>query len=54
MLCLVGCANEGPTAEEFQEQLARGVRGEGQLEPEIDRTNDPYVRPRDPTPPPRL
>lgn len=53
MLGMIGCANEGPTGPELQEQIARGVRGEGQLGPEIDRTNDPYVRPRDPTPPPR-
>ena len=41
------CANEGPTGEEFQEQVGRGLRGEGELGPGIDRTNDPYVRPRD-------
>jgi hypothetical protein len=46
-LCLVGCANEGPTGEELQEQMSRGMRGEGQVTPEIDRTNDPYVRPRE-------
>ena len=43
---MLGCANEGPTGEELGEQLSRGVRGEGQLTPEIDRTNDPYVRSR--------
>ncbi|MDQ6656017.1 MAG: hypothetical protein M3Y80_09410 [Verrucomicrobiota bacterium] len=43
---LFGCANEGPTSEELGEQFGRGVRGEGQLTPDIDRTNDPYVKPR--------
>ena len=46
LLGFVGCANEGPTGEEIGDQLSRGVRGEGQITPEIDRTNDPYVRPR--------
>jgi hypothetical protein len=47
-----GCATEGPTAEELQEQVRRGVSGEGQVTPEIDRTNDPYVKPREaPFPP---
>ena len=50
-LCLSGCANEGPTAEDLQEKVARGVRGEGQLSPDIDRTGDPYVRPREGAPP---
>jgi hypothetical protein len=48
----VGCATEGPTAEELQEQVRRGVSGEGRVTPEIDRTNDPYVKPREaPFPP---
>jgi hypothetical protein len=42
-----GCADEGPTGEEVQQQIARGVRGEGQLTPDIDRSNDPYVKPRE-------
>jgi hypothetical protein len=46
-LCLGACANEGPTGEELQEQVGRGLRGEGEVTPEIDRTNDPYVRPRE-------
>ncbi len=45
-LGLLGCANEGPTGEELGQQFSRGVRGEGQVMPDIDRTNDPYVRPR--------
>ena len=52
-LGLIGCANEGPTAAELQDQLGRGVRGEGQLTPDIDRSDDRYVRPREgafPTP----
>ena len=44
---MVGCANDGPTGPEIQEQFGRGMRGEGQLSSDIDRTNDPYVRPRD-------
>ena len=53
MLCFVGCANEGPTAAELQEQVGRGLRGEGQLSTDIDRTGDPYVRPREGAPAPR-
>lgn len=55
-LFLGSCANEGPTPEELQEQFRRGVSGEGQLGP-VDRSNDPYIRPREgdprpaPTPP---
>ena len=45
-LCFAGCANEGPTPEELQEQVRRGVTGEGQVQPEIERSGDPYVRPR--------
>jgi hypothetical protein len=41
-----GCANEGPTSQEVGEQLSRGVRGEGQVTPDIDRSDDPYVKPR--------
>ncbi|MBA2622604.1 MAG: hypothetical protein H0U88_03155 [Chthoniobacterales bacterium] len=52
-LCFLGCASEGPTPDEFQEQLRRGVSGEGQLTPDMDRTNDPYVKPREGRPTPR-
>jgi hypothetical protein len=45
-LCLASCATEGPTPEELQEQVRRGVSGEGQVQPGIDRSGDPYVRPR--------
>lgn len=45
-LAFPGCANEGPTAEELQDRLGKGIRGEGQLTPDIDRSNDPYVKPR--------
>ncbi|MBA2744021.1 MAG: hypothetical protein H0U43_06905 [Chthoniobacterales bacterium] len=44
--CVGACANDGPTPEEVQQQFQRGVTGQGQLTPEIDRTNDPYVKPR--------
>ncbi len=43
---LIGCANEGPTGAELQERFGRGIRGEGQLTEGIDRTDDPYVKPR--------
>jgi hypothetical protein len=46
-LCLAGCANEGPTGEELQEQLRKGVTGEGRLSEDMDRTGDPYVKPRE-------
>ncbi len=49
MICGAGCASDGPTGPEVQDQLARGFRGEGQLGP-IDRSNDPYVRPREGAP----
>ncbi len=52
-LCFAGCANEGPTAEELQEQVRRGATGQGQVMPDIDRTGDPYVKPREGPPPPR-
>ncbi len=52
-LCFVSCANEGPTAEELQEQLRRGASGQGQVMPDIDRTGDPYMKPREAPPPPR-
>ena len=49
-LCFGSCANEGPTAEELGDRIQKGVRGEGQLSPDIDRTNDPYVRTREGNP----
>ncbi|MGI8820732.1 MAG: hypothetical protein ACR2ID_07695 [Chthoniobacterales bacterium] len=49
MICGAGCVNDGPTGPEVQDQLGRGIRGEGQLGP-IDRSNDPYVRPREGAP----
>ena len=52
-LSFAGCANEGPTAEELQDQLRRGATGQGTVMPEIDRSGDPYVRPREGPPPPR-
>jgi hypothetical protein len=52
-LFVIGCASEGPTAEELQGQFERGVRGEGQVTPDIDRTGDPYVKPREGRPVPR-
>ena len=50
---VVGCATEGPTGDELQEQFRRGVSGEGQVTPDIDRTGDPYVKPREGRPDPR-
>ena len=47
LLCLLGCANEGPTSGELQEQLRKGVSGEGQLTEDVDRAGDPYVKPRE-------
>ncbi len=44
--CIAACANDGPTPQEVQEQLQRGATGQGQLTPEIDRSGDPYVKPR--------
>jgi hypothetical protein len=38
---------DGPTAEEVQAKFERGITGGGQINP-IDRSNDPYVKPRDP------
>ncbi len=52
-LGLISCANEGPTTEELQERLSRGIRGEGQLTEGIDRSSDPYVKPREGDFPPR-
>ena len=47
LLGFIGCVNEGPTGEEVGQQLGRGIRGEGQLSPDIDRTGDPYVKTRE-------
>ena len=52
-LSFAGCANEGPTAEELQDQVRRGATGQGTVMPEIDRTGDPYVRSREGPPPAR-
>jgi hypothetical protein len=52
-LACAGCANEGPTAEELQDQVRRGASGQGTVMPDIDRTGDPYVKPREGPPPPR-
>ena len=49
---LLGCASEGPTSEELGQQFSRGMRGEGQVTPDIDRTGDPYVKPREGRPDP--
>ena len=48
-----GCANEGPTGEELQEQVARGFRGEGTLTPGVDRSDDPHIKSREGAPLPR-
>ncbi|MEP6822164.1 MAG: hypothetical protein ABI946_07435 [Chthoniobacterales bacterium] len=45
-LGLMSCANDGPTTEELQARLGRGIRGEGQLSEGLDRSDDPYVKPR--------
>jgi hypothetical protein len=47
LLGFLGCANEGPTGPELQDQFGRGIRGEGQVSSDIDRTGDPYVKPRE-------
>lgn len=47
LLSMIGCAGDGPTTDEVQEQLRKGVSGEGQITEQIDRTGDPYVRPRE-------
>jgi hypothetical protein len=49
-LGLIGCAGEGPTTEELGDRFGRGIRGEGQLTSDIDRSNDPYVKPREGAP----
>jgi hypothetical protein len=46
LLSVCGCANEGPTSQELGDQFQRGIRGEGQVTPDIDRSDDPYVKPR--------
>lgn len=47
---LAGCAEDGPTADEVQEQLRQGVTGQGQLTPGTDRGGIPHSTPgeRDP------
>jgi hypothetical protein len=52
-LALAACANDGPTAEEVQSQLQRGATGQGRLTPDVDRSDDPYVKPREGRPDPR-
>ena len=47
LLGFLGCANEGPTGAELQDQFGRGIRGEGQVSADIDRTGDPYVKTRE-------
>jgi len=45
LIGLLGCAAEdGPTAEEVQEQFRRGISGQGQLTPGTDRGGE--VKPR--------
>ncbi len=46
LLAFFGCANEGPTSQELGDQFSRGVRGEGRVTPDVDRSDDPYVKPR--------
>ncbi|MDQ6626219.1 MAG: hypothetical protein M3Y69_08810, partial [Verrucomicrobiota bacterium] len=46
-LVLASCANDGPTGEEVQAQLQRGATGQGRLTPDVDRSDDPYVKPRE-------
>ena len=42
----LGCANEGPTSDEVGQQFQRGIHGEGQVTEDVDRSDDPYVKPR--------
>jgi hypothetical protein len=53
LIGFVGCANEGPTSAELGDQFGRGIRGQGQISADIDRTGDPYVKPREGAPPPK-
>jgi hypothetical protein len=53
LLCFLGCASEGPTGPELQEQLRKGVSGEGQITEDVNRSDDPYVKPREGRPGPR-
>ncbi|MGZ4984198.1 MAG: hypothetical protein ACXV9Q_08865 [Chthoniobacterales bacterium] len=46
LLGFIGCASDGPTGEEVGSQLGRGIRGEGRLSTDVDRSDDPYVKPR--------
>jgi hypothetical protein len=49
---LAGCADEleQPTTQEVGQHFRRGVRGEGNLGP-LDRSDDPFVRPNEPSAP---
>jgi hypothetical protein len=40
------CAEDGPTPNEVQQQLERGVTGQGQLTPGTDRGEDAHIKPR--------
>lgn len=52
-ILLGGCVNDGPTTDEVQAQLQRGVTGQGRITPDVDRSDDPYVKPREGRPAPR-
>ncbi len=49
-ICAFGASaceqQDGPSADEVQAKLQRGITGQGQVNP-VDRSNDPYVKPRD-------
>ncbi|MDQ6765392.1 MAG: hypothetical protein M3Z22_04740 [Verrucomicrobiota bacterium] len=53
VVAMAGCANDGPTSEEVGQQVGRGLRGEGRLSTDVDRSDDPYVKPREGAPGPR-
>ncbi|MFN2477317.1 MAG: hypothetical protein ABR526_13370 [Chthoniobacterales bacterium] len=52
-LLLAACASDGPTTDEVQAQLQRGATGQGRLTADVDRSDDPYVKPREGRPAPR-
>ena len=46
----MGCASDGPTSQDLGDRFGRGIRGEGTLTPDIDRSDDRYVKPREGAP----
>ena len=46
LLGAAGCSGDGPSGSELGQQFGRGIKGEGKLSEDVDRTDDPYVKPR--------